>query len=490
MGVREAALLALEEMERAEAYSGIAVKRSIGRSGVGIGGGYDGGVDGSVDSGDEIDDGYGGAVPANSVGARDRALLRELVLGVTRWKLALDDVIFKHSKIKKHRVSPVILTILRLGVYQLNYLDKIPASAACNESVKLAKKYGNEGSARYVNALLRSVAAEKLTDADGKQSAHAPADVSASAALLSVRYSYPLWLCEKWLNLYGYDFATAQMDAGNRRPELSIRVNTLRISPSELAERLMGRGFSTEPGKYSPNALIIKNPGDFTQSPEFLEGLFTVQDEASMLAAEALGAQRGDRIMDACAAPGGKCGYVAELTGGCADILAADIRPHRVALMEQNFKRLGHSSINCRVMDALLLCEDIEGTMDRVLVDAPCSGFGVVRRKPEIKWTRGPMDIESAAALQTALLLNAARYVKKGGTLVYSVCTTEPEECENIVGRFLCAKDHYVYEPEDLRQRLPPGLWGKCGGAGNAGIYIYPHIHGIDGFYIARLKRL
>jgi len=523
---------ALDEMESSAAYGGAAVNRQI-RRGSGI-------APTVIVSGDDDNPAYGMAsdnardnalvfdMPWDAAGvpetpdSRDRALLRELVYGVTRWKLTLDSIIFSYSKIKKNKITPSILTILRLGVYQIVFLDKIPVSAACNEGVKLAKKYGNEGSVRFVNALLRKIAAVKATSG-GAQIIEAAAEAAATyggtqifedaaepsrsadfdaaepsrdAVYLSVRYSYPLWLCARWLERYGLDFATAYMDAGNRRPELTIRVNVLRESAESLTEKLRARGFDVKPGRFSKNALIIENPGNFTTAPEFIQGLFSVQDESSMLAVEALNPRPRDKILDMCAAPGGKCCYMAELTGGLADILATDIRPHRLGLMEQNTKRLGLKSINNRVMDAAVYNASLEGAMDKVLLDAPCTGFGVVGKKPEIKWARRQSDIAEITALQAAMLRNAARYVKPGGVVVYSVCTTEPEECGDIVCNFF--RDESGYASEEPCEYLPPALWDAagarstinpvCGGA-HAGIYMYPHVHGADGFYIARIRR-
>ena len=566
--VREAALLSLDAIERSAAYSNTAIERSIRR-----------GRGGALETASPTDWQFGRGHH------RDDALLRELVYGVTKWKLTLDAIIFSYSKIKKNKVSPTILSILRMGAYQIIFLDKIPVSAACNESVELAKKYGNDGSVRFVNAILRKIArcrpgepdnhnaddsdcanlrghmdtieyffrggGERLIDINAKY-ARAPdnhavkgaahcADEGASdsagpaASYLSARYSYPLWICGRWLDRYGYDFAAALMDAGNRTPELSIRANSLQTSVETLKHDLEADGFEIIPGRYSTNALTIVNPSDFSSSPKFKQGLFTVQDESSMLAVEALEPAPGEKIFDLCAAPGGKCGYVAEITNNKANILAADIRPHRLALMEQNMNRLGHKSINYRLMDATEYDANLERSMDKVLLDAPCTGLGVIRRKPEIKWSKGPETIKSIVEVQFALLGNAARYLKRGGVLVYSVCTTEPEECEEMIQQFLSEAGDF--EPDDLSRYLPPVLWMReppharniethnietcnietcnietCNietrnkatrsmqpeaivhaGANRqmmAGVYLYPHIHATDGFYIARLKRL
>ena len=622
---RENALLALIEMERNSTYAAAAVGRHIGNTGgsvkapsIVVSDGqneYEGIYSDpgsrleSSDPGSRLESRDPGSQwessdPGSRLESRDSALVRELVYGVTRRKLTLDNIIFHHSKIKKNNVSAVILTILRLGVYQLVFMDKIPVPAACDESVKLAKKYGNAGAVRFVNAILRKIAAEASAikasasvagsgDA-GTASAAGSGDTGAASTLrsgdtgaastgtayaeiyaaraarraycgagiqdnvrdsvregihdgaregihdgdagaaymagsgdivasgaridaaeyLSVRHSYPYWLSERWVARYGQAFAASLMDAGNGKPEFTIRVNTLRESTASLSAKLNALGYTVIPGRYSSNALILSNPVNILNSPEFAQGLFSVQDESSMLCVEALAPQPGEKIMDVCAAPGGKCGYIAELTGGRADILAADIWPHRLRLMEQNIQRAGQTSIKTALMDATAFDVSLERSMDKVLLDAPCTGLGVIRRKPDIKWSKQPADIEAAADIQSAMIANASRYVKPGGALVYSVCTTEPEECELTVLNFLKAARDYEpedlhgylpdalwqgaardYEPEDLREYMPDALWqgaarAAAGQAQGYGLHIYTNVHGIDGFYIARLRRV
>jgi len=415
--------------------------------------------------------------------ARDMSLLRELVYGVTRWKLTLDEIIFHFSTVKKSKVSPRILAILRLGAYQLIYLDKIPASAACNECVKLAKKYGNEGSVRFVNALLRKLSSINKNALFSDLFSH---DIDSSS--LSIKYSYPLWISDRWLNRYGFDFTTALMDASNQKPNLTIRANALITTVTALSKKLTIFGYTTHPGLYSNNALTISDSTDIFKTLEFINGHFSVQDESSMLAVEALAPQPDDDILDMCAAPGGKCGYIAEMTNDSAKILAADSNPGRLALMEQNLQRLGLKSVRTQIIDALTFNPIFENTFNKVLLDAPCSGLGVIRRKPDIKWSRNEQDIKTLASIQSAMLENASRYVKPGGTLVYSVCTTEPEECEDIINSFLYNTTNY--QPENLHPYLPQSIWGpNKNTSDNSGLYIYPHMHGIDGFYIAKLKR-
>ena len=580
-GAREAALRALYDMEQNAAYGGAVVRRYLKRGGYksdeggayvngdadgDIGGthvfGDDGGAyvhsdDGNGDEyihGDEYgeDDAGVGAesAPDMRVDAREQALTRELTYGVTKWKLTLDSIIFQYSKLKKTKIAPLILIILRLGVYQIVFLSKIPAFAACDECVKLAKKYGNKGSVAFVNALLRKIAANSAAltastirpapettaapaESNAPDAADAPAELNAPdtadapadsntlveaaapaelytpgtaaapdkqhvpnkqaspdknyAQYLSVRHSYPLWLCEKWLRRYGPEFASAYMDAGNRKPELTLRVNTARTTAAGLMDRLNARGFDVVPGRYSKNALILRNPSGFTDTAEFRQGLFSVQGESSMLCAEALDPRAHESILDVCAAPGGKCAYAAELTDGAARILATDINARRLSLMEQNFTRLGLTSIKTALADATARGAAPAASMDKVLLDAPCSGLGVIAKKPDIKWSVTSESIAALSSLQKAMLRAAAGYVKPGGALVYGVCTAEPEECEDVINGFL--RESADFEPDDLRKYLPAPLWENNACGGGDGLYIFPHMHGIDGFYIARIIR-
>jgi 16S rRNA (cytosine967-C5)-methyltransferase len=435
-------------------------------------------------------DGGSGMADARGAGAvacRSAALVRELVYGATKWKLSLDHIIFTYSKLKRERVAPPILNILRLGAYQLVFMDRIPASAACNESVKLAKKYGNKGSAAFANAILRRISADcaALGDPRGAEAPQAPAIAAARASapatdsiptpapphsfwlpapgtvgeaeFLSLKYSYPPWICERWLRRYGSDFAGRLMRAGNERPELTIRANRLRASRESLIEALNEGCFGAAPGVFSSDAIRMSRPSGFPRSPLFIGGLFTVQDESSMLCAIALGARDGDRVLDMCAAPGGKSGYLAELTSGGADILACDIYEHRLALMERSFQRLGHMSIKTALLDATRHEPGLDGSMDRVLLDAPCSGLGLIRKKPEIKWAKTEGGIAAMARAQLAMLENAARYAKIGGDIVYSVCTTEPDEGEAVVERFLAGHQNYRCVPLSLAELAPSG---------------------------------
>ena len=435
--VRTAALNALDDMDINGAYSGAAIERQRRRT---------------------------------TLDGKDTAFLHELVYGVIKRRISLDYIIFQYSKIKRSRISVTILNILRMGAYQMVFLDKVPVSAACNEGVKLAAKFGNAGSKAFVNAILRKIAADKRPWGSEWLTGQKPG----TPEYLSILHSYPKWLCERWLPRYGSDFTEELLAAGNRRPELTIRVNTLRTTVAELRAGLEAENFRVRPGHYAEAALLIENPGDFSGSALFAQGLFTVQDESSMLAAAALAPEAGTRILDMCAAPGGKCGYLAELTRDDAHIEAWDLYPHKIKLVEQNNERLGIKSIAVSLRDARVYEESLKESFDAVLVDAPCTGLGIIRKKPEIKWTKSQQDIDEVCAIQKEILDNAAVYLKKDGVLLYSVCTTEPEEGEQMIAAFLASHREFSPEPiEDGRHELR----------------LFPNCHEVDGFYMAKLRK-
>lgn len=407
----------------------------------------------------------------------DRAFVTELVYGTVKWKLTLDSVIAGNSSIKIERLSPWILNILRLGVYQLQYMSKVPQSAACNESVKLARRYGHKASAGFVNAVLRNIARNggNLT---------LPSKDEDLAGYLSVKYSYPKWLTAKYTGLFGAEFAESLLDAGNNTPELTVRANTLRVSAAELAQKLAEEGVEALPGKYAGDAAVIKSPVSVAKLETFKKGLFQVQDESSMLPAKVLAPQPGDLVLDACSAPGGKATHMAQLMQNRGTIIARDIHEHKLRLIDDAAARLGIDIIKSELHDAALPDEAHNRYFDRVLLDAPCTGLGIIRRKPDIKWARETKDLDSITALQRQLIQQVSNTVKPGGVLVYSTCTILPEENEGVVNTFL--EQNKDFEADDITPYLPPELAVHAKGCM---LQLYPNRDGIDGFFIARIKR-
>ncbi len=413
----------------------------------------------------------------NELRELDRSFITELVYGVVKWKLTLDRLIAAYSSIKMSKLSPWILNILRLGAYQLLFMSKVPASAACNESVKLAGRYGHKASAGFVNAVLRKISKEGFDCVIPDREKDLP-------GYLSVKYSYPQWLTLKYTELFEADFAESLLEAGNGSPDLTVRANTLRISVEELKEQLQKEGVLVEAGRYVKEAFIIKSPVPIARLEAFKRGLFQVQDESSMLPAAVLAPEPGEAVLDACSAPGGKAVNMAMLMQNRGSVTARDIHEHKLKLIDEAAIRLGTSIIASELHDAAEPDVKNDGRFDRVLLDAPCSGLGIVRRKPDIKWARENSDIGSITALQEKLIQNVSKAVKPGGVLVYSTCTILPEENEYIVQKFI--KNNTDFYEDDISPYLSPALALYARGCM---LQLYPNRDGIDGFFIARLKR-
>lgn len=429
---REAALLTLVDIHKAGAYSNLALKKQL----------------------------------AADMPAAEKRLATNLVYGVIKRRLTLDYIIGQYSKIKLKKISAYILDILRLGIYQLMYMDKIPESAAVNESVKLAKRYGHGASAGFVNGLLHSVIRNGVTY---------PKD---SMERLSVIESFPLWLCREWVEEFGLGFATDLMQAMNAEPRLSLRANTLKISADELAQKLPG-------GTVSPlyPQAVLCDGFDIAASEEYQAGEFTVQDISAMLSGAVLAPKPGETVLDLCAAPGGKTTHLAQLMENKGKILAFDIHEHKIKLIGENAKRMGITIIDAAPGDASRFDPALAGTADKVLADVPCSGLGIIRRKPEIKWNKEEED--DLQKIQYAILENAGRYVRPGGELVYSTCTLRKRENTDIIRRFLA--EHPEFSPVDFSENLCKELQKDTLRDGY--ITLYPNTDGIDGFFIAKLKR-
>lgn len=441
---REAALKILYEINEKGAYSNIALNKYF--------------------SGHELTE-------------RDRAFVTELVYGAVKWKLTLDRMISACSSIRLEKLSPWIRNILRLGAYQLQYLTRVPPSAAVNESVKLARRYGHKASSGFVNAVLRNIAGGGGKDV-------IPDKAVDPVGYLSVRYSYPKWIAGKFAELFGEKFTESLLEAGNQVPVLTVRANMLKITADELIRELKTEGVDALPGKYVRGSVVIKGPVSVSGLEAFRKGLFQVQDEGSMLPALVLAPQPGEKVLDACSAPGGKATHMAQLMNNNGLITAMDIHEHKLKLIKDASDRLGTGIIHTELHDASLPVPQHEGMYDRVLLDAPCSGLGIIRRKPDIKWARENRDIESITALQRRLINSVSKALKPGGVLVYSTCTLLPEENRCIIREFLDNNDEF-YE-DDIAAFLPAGL-SKYASGGM--LQTYPNRDGIDGFFIARLVR-
>ena len=377
--------------------------------------------------------------------ARDQALLTELVTGVVRMRRALDYQLAQRTTRPLEALDPEVRTALRLGAFQLLYLDRLPASAVVNDAVALTKRGGKSSAGALVNAVLRATA----RDRDRLSWPESPA-----VTALGIRHSHPEWLVERWAQRYGLEATSAWLVFNNQPPRLCLAANRLRGTREALAARLDAEGVRTEPTARSRHGLQVVS-GAALATDAFREGWFVVQDEASQLIAELGELQPGQRTLDLCASPGGKSLALAARVGAEGLLVACDVRPRRVRLLRQTVTRLRVPASIVRVPPAGDL-PFADGAFDFVLVDAPCSGLGTIRRDPDIRWARTEPDLARLAVGQVTLLRRAGRLVAPGGTLVYSTCSSEPEENEAVVAEFLAdthdfalRRTHRTTPPED-----------------------------------------
>ncbi len=408
---------------------------------------------------------------------RDANLVREIVYGIIENRLYIDYIISKASKIRLKKIHPNILEILRIGIYQILFMDRIPNSAAVNESVKLAKKYGHKGTIGYVNGILRAITRdpEKFTQIDKSDKTN----------YLSIKYSHPKWMIKRWILEYGEEFTEKLCKANNERPHLNIRVNTLRISRDELVARLEKQGIKTRQGLYANDCLVVDQANSITNLQEFKDGLFTIQDESSMLVSQIMDPGEGTYVLDVCSAPGGKSTHMAQIMGNKGMIISRDIFDHKLELIKENYERLGIDIIQVENHDALKRDDSLIGKMDYLLLDAPCSGLGLIRRKPEIKWNRLEEDIYALSNLQYDIIVNIKDYLKIGGILVYSTCTIEKEENIELIKRFL--KENKEFKLVSIEDKL--NNMDNIDTLQEGYIQLFPHLHSTDGFFIAKMVK-
>jgi 16S rRNA (cytosine967-C5)-methyltransferase len=411
--------------------------------------------------------------------AVDRAFITEITYGITKYRLTLDWIIEQFSSVKLKKISPWVLNILRLGVYQIIYMDKVPDSAACNESVNLSKKYSHQASSRFVNGVLRNISRNKTSIAF-------PDNEKDTVRYLSVKYSHPEWMVKNWLEKFGRKFTESLLESNNQVPDLTVRVNTLKTTREKLIEQLCKAGIEAAPGIYMSEAVILKGAAHIAGLEVFKNGLFQVQGESSMLVGRILDPKPGQLVMDVCSAPGGKSTHLAQLMKNEGIVLARDIHEHKIRLIEEAAKRLGTNVVHAEMYDAAVLDDNYIEKADRVLVDAPCTGLGIIRKKPDIKWARIESDKKEILRLQKKILDTSSRYVKPGGMLVYSTCTIEDDENSGMVKSFLEA--HKEFMAEDISGLLPESL--KKADTANGSIQLYPNTDKVDGFFIAKMRRL
>lgn len=421
IGAREAALLALNDIFYNGKYSNLAVKETLAK--------------------------------CRGMQSNEKALFTNLVYGVVSRHYTLEFVLSKFSSVKVKKLARYLRLILELGIYQIMFTDKIPDSAAVNESVKLAKKYCRKGSDRFINGVLRAVS-RACKDIEYPQNINEN---------LSVRYSYSPEMTDAFICLFGNGRAESIMRAMNEPPSLYLRANLLKIKPDEFCKKLSELDIKSH---LLPDGMICAKGFDVGKNELYLSGMFSVQDRGAYNAAIVLDPQENETIIDMCAAPGGKTTHIAELMGDSGKIYACDIYEHKLKLIDDSVKRLGIQSVKTVLSDSTQPNADFFGVADRVLCDVPCSGWGIIRRKPDIKLSH--TNLNELYQIQLSILKNASLYVKKDGCIVYSTCTFNRRENEDIINNFLKENNNFekVYEKT-----------------------FYPDVDDTDGFFICRLNR-
>ena len=400
----------------------------------------------------------------------DAALCTRLVYGVMQQRMLLDFYIGAYCSQKPDHLQPPLLDILRLGAYQILFLDKVPDSAAVNESVNLTKKVKRAQASGLVNAVLRKISQNKndlpaIPDRDADR-------------YLSIRYSHPKWLVKRLTAILGREEAETFLSANNGVAPMTVQVNPLKTTEADLSAELEAAGVTVKPHSWVPGCLELSGTGDLTSLSAFREGKFLVQDPAARLVSLIAGVKPGDRVLDVCAAPGGKTFSAAFAMEGKGEILACDLHENKLKRIRDGAKRLNLTCVETAAADGRQQNPDWVGKFDVVLVDAPCSGLGIIRKKPDTRYKKAD-DLFTLPVIQEAILDNAASYVRPGGTLIYSTCTILPEENEQVTAAFLAS--HSGFSRENFTLPAPAGE--------TAELTLWPQRHETDGFYICRMKR-
>ena len=401
----------------------------------------------------------------------DAALCSRIVYGVMQNRMLLDYYISCYCSQKPDHLQPPLLDILRIGAYQILYLDKIPDSAAVNESVELAKQNKRAQAAGLVNAVLRKISQNKndlpaIQDRDAEK-------------YLSIRYSHPKWLVKRLVAILGREEAEAFLAADNGVAPMTIQLNPMKTTGSELLAELQEDGITAKPHSWISGCLELSGTGDLTALKSFREGKFLVQDGAARLVSLVADVKAGQRVLDVCAAPGGKSFSAALAMENQGEIISCDLHENKLKRIEEGAQRLGITCIHTAAADGRAQRSEWAGQFDTVIVDAPCSGLGIIRKKPDTRYKKAD-DLFTLPVIQAAILENAAAYVRPGGTLVYSTCTILPEENERVTDAFLA--EHSDFSREGFTLPAPVG-------ESNGSLTLWPQRHGTDGFYICRMKR-
>lgn len=443
--VREVALEVLLQIEKNQAYSNLLLNQTVNKA---------------------------------KLDPRDVGLLTEIVYGTIQRRDTLDFYLQSFVKKGVDSLQDWVKVLLRLSIYQIVYLDRVPERAVVHEAVTIAKKLGHKGISGMVNGVLRSFLREGTPSLD---------TVDNELEKIALATSFPMWIVKRWADQYGVEITKAMCESSLVPPSVTVRVNRVKVTVDEALVLLQQDGLEVKRGDLSEDAIVIQK-GNVFQTSVYRDGLVTAQDESSMLVGRAVGAEVGMKVIDACAAPGGKSTHIAEQMKDQGTVLSFDLHEHKVKLIREQASRLGLNSIKTEARDARKLKEHFgDQLFDRVLVDAPCSGFGVIRRKPDIKWSKALKDIEAIQTIQLDILKTAGTLVTSGGKLVYSTCTVDKDENEKVVHAFL--KEHPEFElDKTLAERLPEKA-RNSERYQNGMITILPQDFETDGFFIASLVK-
>ncbi|QGU95252.1 16S rRNA (cytosine(967)-C(5))-methyltransferase RsmB [Clostridium bovifaecis] len=405
---------------------------------------------------------------------KDKSLITEIVYGTIKYKYTIDTILSSYLKNGIKGIDTYVLNILRTAIYQIRFLDKVPNFAAVNEAVEIAKKYKSVGASKLVNGVLRNY----LRNLD-KVYYNKGSIVEA----LCFNYSFDKWLVKMFIDQYGMQRSEEILKGLNEKPAVTVRVNNLKGTYDEAFKTLCEYGYNIEEGYVCPEAIIINKGKSIENNPLFREGKITVQDESAMLVAPSIGVKEGFQVLDLCSAPGGKTTHISELMNDNGMVRAFDIHENKLSLVKNNAKRLGIKNITYNKMDAAIFNKDLEDIADAVLIDVPCSGLGIIRKKPEIKYTKEIKGVKDIIKIQRDIMSNASRYVKVGGVLLYSTCTINKKENEDNIEWFL--KEF----PQFSIEKLYYGNMKNFIYNDNGSVTILPNKY-MDGFFISRLRRI
>jgi 16S rRNA (cytosine967-C5)-methyltransferase len=436
--VRDAALSILMAIEKNQAYSNLLLHQTIEK--------YD-------------------------IEIKDRALLTEITYGTLQHKMTLD---YYLQPFIKGKLDDWVRQLLRLSLYQIHYLDRIPNHAAVNEAVEIAKKRSHKGTAGLVNGILRGILRQGVRSTD---------EIVDPIERLSIAASHPLWLIQRWVKQFGFEKTETMAFENNIPPAHTVRVNTTRTTVQEAIDMLLDEGIVAYQSEVIPECLHIEK-GQVAKTQAYQYGAVSIQDESSMIPTYALRVEPGNRVLDMCAAPGGKSMHIAEKLNGEGFLVAVDLHPHKVKLIADQASRLGFENIETRTWDSRELTNEYEEqSFDRILVDAPCSGLGVIRRKPDIKYTKKEEDFASLHKVQTKLLDEAYKLIKPNGVILYSTCTIDEVENNDTVQAFLANHSDMMLDKLDI---LPEAYHHLTQ---NGMIHIFPQDFNSDGFFVAAFRK-